>query len=237
MIQAANCNASPAPCGDERRARLYPLTRAFSAYRPVIGATVVFSVVINLLLFVSPLYMLQVYDQVMTSRSTPTLMMISLMAAAAIAIYALLEFCRSRMLVRAGIAFDAALAEPLFEAVLTADRLTPGRGTPQALRDMDSLRDFLTGAGLVTLCDAPWVPLFITLNFLLHPLLGIVSLAGAVVIFSLALLNEVLTRGQLRAAGLAGGRGLGLVTAALRNREAVHAMGRRAALAARRCGR
>jgi PrtD family type I secretion system ABC transporter len=213
-----------------RAQRLKPLYTAIAAYRPVLLAAVVFSMAINLLLFVSPIYMMQIYDRVLSSRSEPTLLMISIIALLVMVIYGLLEYVRSRMLVRVGMDFDTVLSGPLFDAAVTSELSNPQGQAGQAVRDMDTLREFLTGAGLIVLCDVPWAPLFIALGFFMHPLLGTVSLVGAIVIFGLAILNEVMTRQQLKKAGEASNSAAQYVSATLRNKEVIHAMGMRGAI-------
>ncbi|HZY67424.1 MAG TPA: ABC transporter transmembrane domain-containing protein, partial [Devosia sp.] len=213
-----------------RDKRLKPLSDAIRTYKPVLISTVVFSFVVNLLLFVSPLYMMQIYDRVLSSRSESTLVIITAIALLVMAIYGLLEFVRSRMLVRVGIEFDATLGHHLFDAAISSELVEPNGQASQSVRDMDTVREFLTGAGLITLCDAPWAPLFIALGFMLHPLLGTVTLVGAVILFSLALINEVMTRKQLKSAGEFSNAAAQYVSTTLRNKEAIHAMGMRGAI-------
>ena len=143
---------------------------------PVFATVVVFSFFINLLLFVSPLYMLQIYDRVITSRSETTLLSLTVLAAILIGVYAALETLRSRLLVRAGLLLDEKIAEPVFNAVHRGNLRQPGANHAQALRDVDTVREFLTGAGLIALCDAPWFPLFVFAAFLLHPWFGYIAL-------------------------------------------------------------
>ncbi|WP_127754102.1 type I secretion system permease/ATPase [Devosia sp. 1566] len=218
------------PHRSARAQRLKPLKEALATYRPVLTAAVVFSLAINILLFVTPLYMMQIYDRVLSSRSEPTLVMISVIAVMAMVIYGLLEYVRSRMLVRVGMQFDEVLSGPLFDAAISTEINSPQGQSVQAVRDMDSVREFLTGGGLITLCDAPWAPLFIALGFFLHPLLGTVALVGAIVIFGLALINEMMTRQHLRNAGDAANAAAQYVSATLRNKEVIHAMGMRGAV-------
>src|SRR5690606_33931878 len=133
-------------------------SEALRTYRSVLGSTIVFSAVINALMFVGPLYMLQVYDRVLQSRSEMTLVALTVIAAAMLAIYGLLEWIRSHVLVRAGMRFDNALANPLFSRVVTASLAQPAAKSEFALVDVDRLREFLTGAGLIAICDVPRGP-------------------------------------------------------------------------------
>jgi ABC-type protease/lipase transport system fused ATPase/permease subunit len=182
-----------------------PLQEAYKKYRAILMATVVFSFFVNLLMFVGPLYMLQIYDRVLASRNETTLVMITAIAVALLVTYGLLEFIRSRMLVRTGLQFDQILASPLFSRVMRMELANPTGGGRNALADSDKVRDFITGSGILAFFDAPWTPLFLVLCFAFHPWLGIVATVGAVLIFSLAILNEVLTRKVLQDASSAGG--------------------------------
>ena len=201
-----------------------PLNQAYRKYRAVLFATIVFSFFVNLLMFVAPLYMLQVYDRVLTSRNETTLIMITIIAVGLLLTYGLLEFVRSRMLVRTGLQFDDVLANPLFHRVIKLQLMTPGSGN-SALRDADKVRDFITGAGVLAFFDAPWVPLFLALCFLFHPWLGMVATTGAVIIFILALLNEFLTRSPLQKASAASAEANKFSNSTLMNAEVIRAMG------------
>ena len=101
----------------------------------------------------------------------------------------------------------------------------PGRGHHQALRDLDAIREFLTGAGLISFCDVPWTPIFIFGAFLLHPWFGYLCIAAAVLIFTISVLNEVLTRSQLKAANTTAAIASSRASATFRNAEVLQAMG------------
>ncbi|MEW5729520.1 MAG: type I secretion system permease/ATPase [Pseudomonadota bacterium] len=202
-----------------------PIRKALATCKSAITATAVFSLVANLLLFVAPLYMLQVYDRVLASRSESTLVMLTLIAAFLLAILGFVEAVRSRVLVRAGARLDMELAGRAFAGVFEAARKQPGSASGQVLRDLDSVRDFATGPALVVFCDAPWAPLFIIAAFILHPLLGAVTLAGGVIIFALAVVNEISTRKALKDASAVTANAAAFAEASLRNSEVLHAMG------------
>ena len=158
----------------------------------------IFSFFINLLMFVSPLYMLQIYDRVVGSRSETTLIALTILAGVLLLVYALLEWLRSRILVRAGLLFDEKIAGPVFEAIHRGNVRMPNGGHVQCLRDVDVLREFLTGPGLIALCDAPWFPIFVAACFLLHPWFGLIALVGSIVTLGLTMLNEVMTKKTLQ---------------------------------------
>lgn len=214
----------------EQFERLAPIRDAITAYRPVLITTIIFSFFINLLMFTGPLYMLQIYDRVLASQSRETLISLSIIGLFLLAIFGILEYLRSRILVRAGITFDQVLAKPLFDVVSQASVTTPQAQAHRGLRDMDSIREFLTGTGLITFCDAPWVPLFLLMCFLMHPLLGIVALIGAVIIFLLALANELTTRTKLADAGKKSTEANYYAQSTLRNAEVISAMGMRGSI-------
>jgi ABC-type protease/lipase transport system fused ATPase/permease subunit len=145
-------------------------------------------------MFVSPLYMLQLYDRVLHSRSEMTLIMLTLIAVGLLITYAVLEWVRSRVLVRAGLRFDDMIAEGLFTRVITQTMRNPKSRSEFALSDIDRLREFLTGQGLIAICDLPWIPVFLAVCFYFHPIIGWVALTGALIIFALAIANEVMTK-------------------------------------------
>jgi len=201
-----------------------PLTLAYRKYRAVLFATIVFSFFVNLLMFVAPLYMLQIYDRVLTSRNETTLVMLTSIAVGLLVTYGIMEYIRSRMLVRTGLQFDDALANPLFHRVVKMQTTTQGGGN-SALQDADKVRDFITGPGVLSFFDAPWVPIFLVLVYLLHPWLGMVATAGAVVIFVLALMNEFLTRKRLQQANAASAEASKFASSTLMNADVIRAMG------------
>jgi PrtD family type I secretion system ABC transporter len=210
-----------------------PLRQPLIACREAVIATVVFSFIGSLLLLVSPLYMLQVYDRVLASHSGSTLLMLSLITGFLLAILGLTEALRSRVLVRAGAKIDLMLAERAFKGVFAAAVKSAGGGSVQVLRDLDTVRDFATGPGLLTFCDAPWTPLFLILAFVLHPLIGAVTLAGGCIIFALAMVNEVSTRKAVRQASMVSINANSFAEASLRNAEVLHAMGMLPGIASR----
>jgi len=201
------------------------LSDAFRATRPGFLTAVLFSFFINILAFVGPIYMLQIYDRVITSRNTITLVVLTLIAAYLLIAYALLEKVRSAILLRLGILFAAKARAPLFNAVLRGTIIEPGAGHTQALRDLETIREFLTGAGLLSFCDAPWVPIFVLGCFILHPWYGYIAAGGAALIFGLAIANELLTRAQLKRASLNSVMASAYASATFRNAEVLHAMG------------
>ena len=186
--------------------------------------TALFSFFVNLLMLSAPLHMLLIYDRVLTSGSFNTLIALSLLVAGLMVIQGMLEFVRSRVLTRIGGQIDKRLNARVFDAMM-ARALTSGRReSDRPLRDLNALREFLAGQGPLALFDAPWVPVYLAVVYLLHPLLGVVATLGALLLFAIALGNELLTRGPLGAAAQGLAEETALTTAIQRNAEAVATM-------------
>jgi ATP-binding cassette subfamily C protein RsaD len=201
-----------------------PLDAAMRSVRPAVVTAIVFSLFINVLALVSPLYMLQVYDRVLSSRSVMTLVFITLIAIFLFIIYALLEALRTQVLVRAGIRFDGEVRGATFVSVLETTITRKGAG-PQAFRDVDVVRDFMTGSGLIAFCDVPWIPVFIGVSFVLHWFFGVLAIVTGVLIFGLAIWNDFATRVPLQRATVASIGAQNDASTTLRNAEVMHAMG------------
>ncbi|PKA39978.1 type I secretion system permease/ATPase (plasmid) [Rhizobium sullae] len=184
-----------------------------------------FSGGINVLMLTGALYMLQVYHRVLSSHSVETLVMLSLMAAGALATMAGLEVVRGRLLATVGSWMNARLAPVLLTASVEYAASAPGQVNARPLRDLDQVRNFFTSPSIFPILDAPWAPLFFGAIFFMHPWLGWLALGGGIVLFSLALLNEWLTRKPLTEAASAQSRAYGQAEAAIRNAEVIQAMG------------
>ncbi len=199
-----------------------------SGLQPCVSAlatTIAFSFFINLLAFTSPLYMLQIYDRVIGSRNETTLLGITLLVGYLLIINALLEMLRARIMIHASHAVDHKLAGAVFDATHSAGLHFPRLAQGQSLRDLDSIREFVAGPGLIALCDLLWMPIFITACFILHPWFGAIAIGGAIIIFGLTLASEMVTTRRL---GLASKASIGATqraVSALRNGEVIQAMG------------
>ncbi|MDA5192490.1 type I secretion system permease/ATPase [Govanella unica] len=185
----------------------------------------VFSFFINLLMLVSPIFMLQVYDRVLTSRNDLTLVMLTLLAVVLLGVMAALDAFRSKLLVRVSKRVDNLTNNLLFDGVFAAAVLRPGLGSAQYFRDMDSVRQFMTGGPVFALFDGPWVPIYLLIVFLMHPLLGLVALFGGILIFALAWLNDRATRSVLKQASEHAMMANDVIERSLRNAEVLRAMG------------
>ena len=192
--------------------------------RSYFAAALIFSLAINLLYLAGPLYMLQVYDRVVSSASIITLVMLTILLLIAFAALAALDTVRARILARASVRLDQQMAGRVISAIVEAS-LKTGSAKSQYLRDFDNFRQCVTGAGIHAIFDLPWAPIYIAVIFVLHPLLGAFALASAVALLLLALLNERWVRTPLAEANEAGARGYGFTDMSLRNSEAIQAMG------------
>lgn len=223
MVQAAKANSSNSEA----------LRNGIRAIAPPFVTAVVFSFFINLLLFVPALYMLQIYDRVLGTRNLVTLGGITVIAAFLLMVWTALETLRSRLLVRAGLLFDESFAAPMFRMVHSGLLRQPNMFNQQYLRDVDVIREFLTGAGLIAFCDLPWFPVYVVVSYILHPMFGYIAVGGGVVTLLLALLNEIMTRKTLLEASKANIAAANNAQAAFRNAEVVQAMGMLEALVER----
>ena len=193
--------------------------------RPFFFYAGLFSLVINVLLLVPPLYMLQVFDRVLASRSAETLAVLSVAAVIALLIMAILDVLRARLFAAAGGVLDRMLGPRVLDGLLEQTAKLSSAAHLNGLRDVNTLRSFLGGSGLMTLFDAPWLPFFLLIIFLFHPILGAVAAAGALVMVLLALLNERLSRAPLERAQSEARRAARFIDANLRNAEVVSALG------------
>lgn len=184
-----------------------------------------FSFVINMVLLVPAIYMLQIYDRVLSSRSESTLLMLTLLILGLYALMSGLEWVRSRLLVRAGSMFDAQMHARVFNSAFEANLRQVGANAGQALNDLTNVRQFVTGNGLFAFFDAPWFPIYLAVIFLIHPVLGWLSVAGAIVLVILTLATEWATKAPLSQANTAAIQSSNYATNNLRNAEVIEAMG------------
>ena len=201
---------------------------------PTVAAIALISGAINLLALTGPLFMLQVYDRVLSSRSLSTLVGLAILAAGLYAFQAVLDIVRSRVLLRIGERFDHQVSGRVHEAVirLPLHARLPDDGL-QPLRDLDNVRGFLTGHGPTALFDLPWMPLYLAICFAFHVWLGMTALVGAMVLVSLTLLTNVLSRAPIRETIAHNMARNALMEAGRRNAEVVRAMGLGHRIAAR----
>jgi len=202
--------------------------------RRAFASVAAFSAIVNLLMLAGPLYMLQVYDRVLSSRSVPTLIALSIFLVAAYAFQGFLDLIRSRIVVRAARLLDVRLARTVHAALVQLASRRIQAGDPhQPVRDLDQIRSFLTSSGPIAIVDFPWVPVFLVICFLVHPWLGALATAGALILVTIALLTDRASRIHSRELVARTAARLGIMEADRRNSEAAVAMGMASTLATR----
>lgn len=200
------------------------LRDALGACRGGFFAVAVFSLFINLLMLATPLYMLQLFDRVLGSRSTDTLMVLTIITVLALLTMAGLMMARGRIMVWIGTWIDRRIGGSVLAAGIEGG-LHGREPSVQGLRDVSTVRSFLAGSGVFPLMDAPWTPIFIVIVFMLHPTLGWISLVGAVILFALALFNELATQKLLARSGTSSIHSLNQAQSAVHNADVIRAMG------------
>nr|WP_305988169.1 type I secretion system permease/ATPase [Roseibium sp. MMSF_3544] len=211
-----------------------PVSTAFKPIRSAFWGVAVVSFVINILMLTGPVFMLQVYDRVLASGSVPTLVVIGSLAMVLYVFYGILEGVRGRILSRLGQRVDARLSGIVYKVSNSLPvRLGRQASRLRPVQDLDTIRQFLSGPGPAAIFDIPWLPLYLGIVFLFHPLLGFVGLAGAIIISVLIALNEVMSREPTEDAAGQSGRRSAAVESGQRNSEVVAAMGMQETLTAR----
>ena len=210
-----------------------PLAQVLRTFRAEFIAVGVFSMVINLLMLVPTVYMLQVYDRVMVSHNVGTLLAISLVTLFLFAVMALAEWSRSRLLVRVGVRLDHQLSGAVFRKVFDTALSPEGGKRQRALQDLTELRQFLTGQGINAFFDAPWTPVYVAVSFMLHPMLGALSILFAVIQMALAIWGRRQQEVPARRVAEAQAEAQGFLQHKLRAADAVESMGMLPALYAR----
>ncbi len=184
-----------------------------------------FSLFVNLLMLVPPLYMLQLYDRVLTSRSQDTLVMLTLIVVVLFITMALLDITRSKVLVKIGNKFDSLLSQRVFDSLFELANKTPGKASSIPLNDLTQIRQFMTGNGVFAFFDAPWIPIYIGILFLFHPVFGYFAIFAAIVLLCFTIINEYSTKEKLGEANSLSRKSSQYIDSNLRNAEVVNAMG------------
>lgn len=200
------------------------LDRAVADCRSYFWVVFLFSVVTNLLMLAFPIYMLQVYDRVLTTGHTDTLLMLTVIVGGALLVMACIDGLRTAMTLRIGGWLVDRLG-PVFLASGVRARVLgrPTSGNP--VNDLTEIRNFVSTQGLTFFCDSPWVPVFVAIIWLIHPYLGMLAAATAVVLFAISLMNEGITRPLLRRAADVNATAMREADATVRNAEVVSSMG------------
>lgn len=201
------------------------IRKALGAHKGAFLAVTLFSFIINFLYLTPSIYMLQVYDRVVTARSDMTLLFLSILTVGLFAVMSALELARSQVLIRVGNALDRVLSRRVFTATFEANLRSSGGNPAQALSDLNNVRQFVTGNGLFAFMDAPWLPIYLVVIFMLDPTLGWFSVGGVVLMVVLTVITELVSKGPLEAANRHAIQASNFATSNLRNAEVIEAMG------------
>lgn len=213
------------------------LRRAVSASRGLLVPIGVFSVFVNLLMLTGPIFMLQLYDRVLTSRSEATLVALVAVTSFLFLMMGCLDHARSRVLARVGARFQKRLDARVLGAILTQAGGSPAARTRPAngLRDLEAMQRFASGPGPFAFFDAPWTPVFLAVLFVFHWLLGVLAVVSGILLLALALFNQMMTARLQARAGTSGEAALHAAEQLRAGGETVHGLGMRSA-ALRRIG-
>jgi ATP-binding cassette subfamily C exporter for protease/lipase/ATP-binding cassette subfamily C protein EexD len=184
-----------------------------------------FSFIVNILMLVPTIYMLQIYDRVLTSRNKDTLIGLSVIMIAMYFVVGFLEWIRSQLLIRLGNRMDQRLSGKVFRAAFEKSLRVGSTNAAQYFYDLTNIRQFLTGHGLFAFFDSPWTPIFIVVIYYMHPSLGVFSIVSAVFLLCMAILTEVVSKKPLSEANKLHSIAGTFAGANLRNAEAIEAMG------------
>jgi PrtD family type I secretion system ABC transporter len=193
--------------------------------RPALVSTGVFSFVINLLMLTGPLFMLQIYDRVLTSGSVPTLLALVMLIVVLYSLYGFLEFIRARLMMRVGRTLDENLRARAFDIVNWHALQGDPKVRMQPVNDVLTLRQFLSGPGPFAFFDMPWAPIYLGVIYMLHPVLGIASACAVVLLAVVAVLNNWLIREPTSEAQTATTKAQAMSDQALRNAEVASVLG------------
>lgn len=208
-----------------RRGQRSELTSILLSYRRIFYIVGFYTAVINFILIVPALYMFQVYDSVLSSRSTETLIMLSLIALFMYFVFSFLNWSRSQILIRLSNDIDKKLSDRTFMAVLSGILKTGTISPSQVFGDLTNLRQFVTGSGVFAFFDAPWAFIYLVVIFIIHPVLGLFSLIVGIIQVIGAYASEKLTRDPIKLANRFHNEATNFLQANLRNAEVIEAMG------------
>ncbi|NVO56283.1 type I secretion system permease/ATPase [Rhodobacteraceae bacterium B1Z28] len=202
-----------------------PVQTAWASLRKGFVAVAFFSLFLNLLMLAGPLYMLQVYDRVLTSQNVETLIALSILLAGVFLVIACLDLMRMRILGRLAARFEMAVGGPVLGAAMRRRVQGNSEAGENLVEDVNGFREFISGTTLTAFFDAPWIPIYLMVLYVLHPLLGLLGLFGAITLTIMALINNARARAPMQQASQARGRSDALFDTSDRNAEVVHALG------------
>ncbi|WP_417541717.1 type I secretion system permease/ATPase [Methylophaga thalassica] len=201
------------------------IAESLLAFKSVFITVGIFSAILNILMLTPSLYMLQVYDRVLTSRNESTLLMLTVMVVGAYLVLGGLEFVRSFVLIRVSAKLDMMLNKRVYTAAFEQSLKRAGVNAGQFLQDLTSIRQFMSGNALFAFFDAPWFPIYLFIIFLFDTSLGFFALFGSLALIALAIANERVSKKPLSEANEASIAANNLATNNLRNAEVIEAMG------------
>ena len=193
--------------------------------RPLYWAAGIFSFFVNMLMLTGPLFMLQLYDRVLGSRSEATLVALITLVAFLYGMMGLLDYVRGRIMGRAGARFQARLDRRVFEASVRKSAVLPDQISASGLRDLETVQRLMTSPVLMAFFDMPWTPVFLAGIFLFHPWLGILAFSGGALLIVVALINQVTTREPVTKSGAASAQSEALASQIRGDAEMIQSMG------------
>ena len=202
-----------------------PLIHALADYKSILISVGCFTALINILMLVPSIYMLQVYDRVLSSQNTTTLAMLSLMVVGFFIFIGMLETVRSFIVIRIGSQLERRFNQQVYRAAFERNLLNGQAQAGQALGDLTLIRQFVTGPALFAFFDAPWFPIYLFVIYGFNLWLGVLATAGAVLLIGLACINELMTRQSLTRASVYSQQSSQLASSHLHNAETIQAMG------------
>ncbi|MGE4802820.1 type I secretion system permease/ATPase [Yersinia hibernica] len=210
-----------------KTSELTPITvlSVLAGHKKILWGIGLFTAVINILMLAPAIYMLQVYDRVLVSANTMTLLMLTILVLGIFVFIGLLEWVRSAIVIRLGTRIDMQLNQRVFNAAFASQLRGHKVPAAQALNDLTSLRQFATGNALFAFFDVPWFPLYLLVIFVLHPWLGVLATVGACVLIFLAWFNQWVCKKPLKEASTITSQATQQANANLRNADAIEAMG------------
>ncbi|MBU8873780.1 type I secretion system permease/ATPase [Reyranella sp. MMS21-HV4-11] len=212
---------APSPAGSPRTELAETLKSCRSSYLGV----AVFTAVLNVLYLTGSFFMLQVYDRVLPSRSVPTLVALCVLALGLYGFQAVLDIVRNRVLIRIAGGFSEALDRRIYHLLVKLPLRAPQMSGFEPVRDLDAIRTFMSGGGPPALFDLPWMPLYLGICYLFHPLIGLTATVGALILVVITFLTEVKVRQPSIEVSSLSSKRSGLAEASRRNSEVLHAMG------------
>ena len=201
------------------------ITEALLQFKKAFRSIGIFTAIINLLMLVPSIYMMQVYDRVLASRNDFTLYMLSFIALGLFGLISALEHIRSMIVIKIGAKIDAFLNQRIYTAAFEQNLRGAGVNAGQALNDLTTIRQFVTGSGMFAFFDAPWFPLYLLVIFIFNPWVGLFALVSVVILIGLAWLNQWVSSAALKEASAVSIQSTSMATNNLRNAEVIEAMG------------